>query len=265
MNKCSFKFTMYIIIIYMLNLKKNKSKINLVIDAIMLIVLMAVAGLGFLMKYVLLPGYKINELYDSDTELSFLGLDRHQWGAIHLFLAFILIFFLILHIILHWGMILSVFRQLITGKKVRIVISVLVGVLSIFLALAPLFVKPEIAPLQRKHNRNRVSEIPSPDSLSLYHRHERSDESALHLQDTADNNKEIVDSRDHHDQIAINGTMTLDDISAKYNINVEELAGAINVPVQYKSERLGRLKKRYGFEIDKLRVFIMNNSGNYDK
>jgi hypothetical protein len=59
---------------------KTKPKLNLVIDAIMFIDLMAVAGLGFLMKYVLLPGYKINEVYGSGVELSFLGLDRHQWG-----------------------------------------------------------------------------------------------------------------------------------------------------------------------------------------
>jgi hypothetical protein len=66
---------------------KTKPKLNLVIDAIMFIDLMAVAGLGFLMKYVLLPGYKINEVYGSGVELSFLGLDRHQWGPIHLILA----------------------------------------------------------------------------------------------------------------------------------------------------------------------------------
>ncbi|MDO8745939.1 MAG: hypothetical protein Q7J76_12610 [Candidatus Brocadiaceae bacterium] len=34
----------------------NKSKISLVIDALMFLCVMAIAGIGFLMKFVLLPG-----------------------------------------------------------------------------------------------------------------------------------------------------------------------------------------------------------------
>lgn len=47
----------------MKNWNRIKPKFNLVIDFIMMLVMMAVAGLGFLMKYVLLPGYKVNEVY----------------------------------------------------------------------------------------------------------------------------------------------------------------------------------------------------------
>jgi len=249
----------------MFNLKKNKSKINLLIDAIMLIVFMAVAGLGFLIKYVLLPGYKINELYDSNTELFFWGLDRHQWGTIHLYLAFSLILLMILHIILHWGMIVCIFRQLIPGPTARIVISIIIGVLSIFLALAPLYVKPEIVRLQRKHNRNRVYEIPSAGSLSSPPKNELQDESALPAQETADNKEEMVDLHNNHNQVDINGTMTLDEISVKYSINIEELARAINIPVKFANERLGRLRKRYGFNMEDLRVYIITKSAVDDK
>lgn len=63
----------------MRNWKKNKTKINLAIDAVMFIVLMAMAGLGFMIKYVLVPGYKRNILYERDLELYFLGLTRHEW------------------------------------------------------------------------------------------------------------------------------------------------------------------------------------------
>ena len=58
--------------------KMNKSKLNLIIDFIMLIILIVIAGIGFLIKYVLVPGFKRNEIYGQDMELYFWGLDRHQ-------------------------------------------------------------------------------------------------------------------------------------------------------------------------------------------
>jgi hypothetical protein len=231
----------------------------------MLIVFIAVAGLGFLMKYVLLPGYKINELYNSNTELFFWGLNRHQWGTVHLYLAFPLILLLILHIILHWAMITSIFRQLIPGQTAQIVFLAFFGVFSIFLALAPLYVKPEIVQLQRKNNRNRVYEITSPYSLSSPLENKLQDESALPAQETAVNKEEMVDSHNNHNKVDINGTMTLDEISVKYSINYEELARAISIPVNYANERLGRLRKRYGFHMDDIREYIINKSAVEDK
>jgi len=45
----------------------NKSKLNFVIDAVMFLVLMAMAGLGFLMNYVLIPG---KERWDTAERLT---------------------------------------------------------------------------------------------------------------------------------------------------------------------------------------------------
>lgn len=256
--------------------KRNKSKINLVIDAIMFVVIMAVAGLGFLMKYVLLPGYKINEIYGTDTELFFWGLDRHQWGTIHLWLALFLVFLLALHIILHWDMIVSIFKQMISVKATRYIIGISLGVIALFLSLAPLNVKPEISQLERKHNRNRVPErsatVPADfQSTTNLSESEPAEEPALSQEDrlqaksqtgvheTADTEVDEL-HRHHRDQIDIDGTMTLSEISARYNIPVEKLAEAINVPVDYSNEKLGRLKKLYIFEIDALRVYVLNES-----
>ena len=90
--------------------RKNKTKINLVIDSTMLLVLMTIAGLGFLIKFVLIPGYKRNAFYQGDVELYFMGLTRHEWGRIHLLLGFVLLFLLLLHIILHWYMIVCILK-----------------------------------------------------------------------------------------------------------------------------------------------------------
>ena len=93
-----------------MNWCKDKSKLNLVIDAIMLVLLMAIAGLGFLIKYVLVPGYKRNALYQGDVELYFMGLTRHEWGSIHLWLSYVFLALMILHIFFHWKMITCIFR-----------------------------------------------------------------------------------------------------------------------------------------------------------
>jgi hypothetical protein len=91
-----------------MNAKINKLKLNLVIDLIMFLVMMAVAGIGFMIKYVLVPGSERNEIYGKGVELFYWGLDRHQWGNIHLILSLILLFLLLLHIFFHWNQIVHV-------------------------------------------------------------------------------------------------------------------------------------------------------------
>ena len=49
----------------------NQSKLNLSIDIIMLLLLMPLAGIGFLIKYVLIPGIQRNERYGAGVELEF--------------------------------------------------------------------------------------------------------------------------------------------------------------------------------------------------
>jgi len=265
----------------MKNWNKIKPKLNLVIDFIMLIVMMAVSGLGFLMKYVLLPGYKINEVYGSNVELYFWGLDRHQWGTIHLYLAFFLIFLLVLHIIFHWDMIVSILQQMVQPKTKRLALLIIIGVLSLFLALVPFFIKPEIAQFKRKHNRNRISESFQPVSGTS---HLPSEVGKMFDNDTAYIQRPVpgtlnlyskagtkvgndaADIQHHHNNEAgINGSMTLNEISERFNINVDELAKAINVPADNANERLGRLKKRYGFSLDDLRLYVKTKSDGNDR
>ncbi len=231
------------------NWSKIKPKLNLVIDTLMFLALMSVAGLGFLMKFVLLPGYKINEIYGTNTELFFWGLDRHQWGAIHLYLALTMVFLLIFHLIFHWNSIVSIYKRMIPGKTMRWIIALFVCILSTSLVIVPILVKPEVAEHQRNLHRNRI-----PDNLTL--------KSEANNSTAPFDEKDVVIKEDneplHHNQVDIDGTMTLHQVSARYNISVEELAGAINVPVSYANERLGRLRKRYGFEMEDLRAFVLN-------
>ena len=90
----------------------DKTKLNFFIDASMFLTMMALAGLGLLIKYVLIPGRIAWAQYGRQMELTWLGLDRHAWGAVHLYLAFLLLSLLLLHVILHWKMIRGLFTRI---------------------------------------------------------------------------------------------------------------------------------------------------------
>jgi len=244
----------------MKNWNRIKPKFNLVIDFIMMVVMMAVAGLGLLMKFVLLPGYKVNEVYGTEAELYYWGLDRHQWGAIHLYLAFFLVFLLILHIVFHWDMIVCIFRQMVGITALRTIFLVFIGVLSLFLALAPVFVKPEVAQLERKHHRSRETEVPVLRGIPM----EDQPQEAEPVNEAAPAPPAVTSEPGHNEarrhqshDIAVDGTMTLQQVSERYKVSLEELAGVIGVPAEFSNERLGRLRKRYEFEIDDLRSYIL--------
>ena len=51
--------------------------------------------------------------------------------------------------------------------------------------------------------------------------------------------------------------MTLGELAGRFGLSAGELAKVIGVPPEYSNERLGRLKKRYEFEMDDLRTYIV--------
>jgi hypothetical protein len=122
----------------------NKANLNFVIDALMFLCMTAIAGLGFLMEYVLLPGRESTIKYGRSVEISLLGLDRHDWGAIHLYLGFLLLALLVLHIVLHWNMIPGLFARLVTPSRQRWQIASVYVLLTAALLLFPFLISPEV-------------------------------------------------------------------------------------------------------------------------
>ena len=60
--------------------KFNRSTIKFIINISMFLCMMAIAGIGFLMKYVLISGVERWEKYGRNFDMFFFGLDRHEWG-----------------------------------------------------------------------------------------------------------------------------------------------------------------------------------------
>ncbi len=132
----------------------DKPKLNFYIDALMFLVLMAMAGLGFLMNYILPPGREAWAKYGRKVDLTWWGWDRHDWGDIHLYLGFVLLGLLGLHIFLHWGQMVGLFQRFVPAKRRTLVILVFV-VVALLLIYFPFLVSPEIGELGRGMGRFR--------------------------------------------------------------------------------------------------------------
>ncbi len=71
--------------------------LNYIVDALALLVMLAMIVTGLWLRYVLPPGSR------GGHGLSLWGLTRHDWGDVHFWLAVALAALLLLHVALHWG------------------------------------------------------------------------------------------------------------------------------------------------------------------
>jgi hypothetical protein len=122
----------------------NKSRLNFVIDGIMLLGMMALVGTGFVRKYILLSGSASKAIYGGKVNMLLLGINRDDWATIHLYLGYFLLFLLFWHIYLHWKQIVAIYSKWIPSQNMRKVITVVFVLLSLVLLLFPFFIKPVI-------------------------------------------------------------------------------------------------------------------------
>lgn len=121
-----------------------KAKLNLLIDALLALLLAAMAGLGFLMKWVLVPGFQRASIYGRHVELYWLGYDRHQWGSVHLYLGIAMLALMVLHVILHWSQVVGIYRRLIGSGGARVAVAILLAFLIVAMMVFPALVTPDV-------------------------------------------------------------------------------------------------------------------------
>ncbi len=131
----------------------DKTKLSFFLDALMFLTIMTLAGLGLLIKSVLIPGRMAWAKPGRQMELTWLGLDRHAWGAVHLHLAFLLVALLVLHVSLRRKMILSLFTRIIADSTLRKEIIPAFFLLALALVVFPLLVTPEVNEVGLRENR----------------------------------------------------------------------------------------------------------------
>jgi uncharacterized PurR-regulated membrane protein YhhQ (DUF165 family) len=121
-----------------------KSILNFSINAMMTLCMSAIIGIGFLIKYTLVSGQERNEIYGRNVELYLLGMDRHEWGMLHLILGFVLFGLLVAHIFLHWKVVTTVYQRIITQPLAKKVVALGFAIICALLIIIPFFIKPDI-------------------------------------------------------------------------------------------------------------------------
>jgi len=213
----------------------DKAKLNFIIDALMFVCMTAIAGLGFLMKFILIPGKERWAKYGRSVELLFFGMDRHEWGTIHLGIAFTLIGLLALHVILHWKVIAGLFQKMVDNQKTRRLAAPAFAMVSLFLLFAPLAVKPEIQEIERGQGRLEHGSLTTPEAGNIGCG--GCPEMAAH---------EAAHPIDSHGEVR--GFMTLAEVSEKYDVPIHCLKTHLGIPESApETEKLGRLRDAYDF------------------
>ena len=238
---------------------KNKSKINIIIDAVMFAVMAAVGGIGFLLKYRLVSGSLRRELFGTDVDQFLWGWDRHEWGALHLALGFILFGLLVLHIILHWKQIKTMVIKLIPAKALRIGLSTVFLIVSGVMLLYAFVINIETVRIKEGEGEHWGGGNRRGRESNEVAGEVRSDEHSVVRTDPEPEKHEEHESQ--HDlqsnAIYINGTMTLAEVERTYDVPADSVKAALNLPGRISdSERLGRLRRQYGFHMSEIERII---------
>lgn len=167
---------------------------------------------GVLVRYVLPPG--------SGRYTSVWGLNRHEWGDVHFWIAIGFLCVLAMHLFLHWRWVVSVvLRRPREGSRGRFALG-LVGLLALLtLALAPI-----LSPIETTGTR-----LTGPGESS-----------ALSEADEL-----------------IRGSMSLREVTRATSVPVEHIIRKLELPPGVSAEeRLGPLRRAYGFEIEDVRRIV---------
>lgn len=252
----------------------SKSKINFLIDSLMFLCMAAIAGIGFLMKVVLIPGEDRWIKYGENIEIYVLNMDRHQWGTAHLVIALVFLGLLLLHTILHWKLITGLFSKLINNKLTRKLITIVFVFISVFLFLFAFIVKPEMGEIIRGQGRqvtgeSRMSEteitdthdtkaVMTDDNINI----EKTDDKIEAIKDNSKSTlQDAEESHERHNrsdrEIEIRGYMTIGEVSLANDVPSNYIKKKLNIPETVSdNQSLGLLRREYGFRMSDIEKII---------
>ncbi|HKL67675.1 MAG TPA: DUF4405 domain-containing protein, partial [Bacteroidales bacterium] len=229
----------------------KKTNLYLLIDVLMFLFLALMSGVGLLIKYILLPGSKRWDVYGRNVDLTYLGMDRHQWGTVHLIIAILFIVALVLHIILHWKCLVNYMKRLFENKKEVNILMLAFGFILLVMIVFPFLVKVDVAELGDGRDRflhgqgqqdNLPAAVQDKESARIKTTEDFSgkiseesvkvsgvDDSKTRSLQEAGSNEEI-ERHDIDADINVDGSMSLINVSVKYNVPVSHLADELDLP-----------------------------------
>ncbi len=241
----------------------KKSNLLLLIDVLMFFFLALMTGLGLMIKYVLVPGSQRWDIYGRNVDLNFLGMDRHQWGTVHLICAILFIGLLVLHIVLHLKSFMSYVCKIVNTRTEANVLIIAFAIVLFFIIIFPFVIDIKVTELGEGRDRflhetehqNIPVGIHSEQTIST-------DTEGEATETLAGEQIESIQGLEHHDidpDIEVYGSMSLINVSVKYNVPVSHIIKELDLPASTSgNDQLGRLRREYGFKMSDIEMIIHN-------
>ena len=227
----------------------GKTRLNYLVDFVTLLLILAMIGTGIVIRYVLPAG---SGGHGGGGRWLLWGLGRHDWGGVHFWLAVGLTVVMALHVALHWKWVCGITCRWIgrlrgggveLGRRTAYGVAFLVLVTALIGGFTWLsWSSVEVVPGEG-HGHGRHSRHPP----------------AVAVQEPA----EAPEHGHHSDGELVRGSMSLREVADASGIGVGELKALLGIPATVSGyERLGRLKRRFGFEIEDVRKAIAERKRN---
>ena len=193
----------------------RRSAVNLLIDVITLLVFFAMVWTGCLMHYVLPAGG------GRGHTLTLWGMNRHEYGKVHFYLALAMVALIIVHLWLHWPWICSTMSNLLGAQQPKRFKRALYGMILLLV-----MVIATAGSLLWSETKVKYTYGEDPARYEF---------KAFEIDELPD----------------ITGRTTLSQAAEMAGISVEQLISKLQLPSDINpNERLGRLRWQYGFKIE---------------
>jgi len=233
----------------------KKNKLNLLLDAVLLLLTAGLAGGGFLVYYVLVPGREAKAIYGHYAELKFWGLSRFEWADIHLILCFIFLAVLFLHIVLHWKMLINMMKTCFRRTRYHRPIIFLLIFFTLGIMILPFFIQPEIQgrmPESSLHLLDEQIRI-APEQPVQKQNHYPGQQ----IKKSQSSTLSAVEGHEQEVDIDVNGRQTLREACIQHGISPKDLCSALHIPDDAKNERLGRIKRKHNLAMSHIKEVIL--------
>jgi hypothetical protein len=241
----------------------NRNKLNLVVDVLAYLCMVALASTGLLLLYRLPPG--TDGRHGGKPALTLLGLGRHDWGGLHFYIAVALLLLVVLHIALHWQWVKHTLGSLCRRRAVQkpgtghpgAVSLIVLGLVGACLVAAPwLLVVQQAQRGERGSRHGNDSRV----ELASYEPDARDPHGAMGRSRGADpghvTEPQAERSHEEHDH-SITGRTTLAEAAHMAGVPVQQFLAELNLPVSTSpAEQLGRLRREHDLTMTDLRAAV---------
>jgi hypothetical protein len=237
-------------------MKLTRTDWKYVVDTLMFLCMVGIVLIGLLMGFVIPEG----RLGPGQSKF-FLGVHRHQWGNIHLWLSLAFTALVVVHIVLAWSWFKGKAKGLF-GKAWRPVL----GLTLVAAVLIPVIFWLSVSkndPAYAEFGEGRGQQargVASSDGLSrepLSQAGEKARVEAPAASPDPGGEAAAGQTEAASAEAGITGRMTLREIEQKNGIPAKDLAAKLGLPDDVSlDETLGRLRQVYGFDMQAVREAV---------